>query len=94
MVAATWTDAARATVLGSRHAIAGPRGPVCSTWHLATRPRLSHVSGALSAFRPRLVICSWMPMGVDWSRAFRNCDDVDEYVLLGEADDGSCGHLW
>ena len=35
-----------------------------------------------------------MPMGVDWSRAIRECDDVDEYLLLGEADDGSCGHLW
>lgn len=25
---------------------------------------------------------------------FRCCESVDEYVLLGEAHDGSCGHNW
>jgi hypothetical protein len=38
-----------------------------------------------------IVICSWMPMGQDWTQLFRQYD-VDEYILIGEADDGSCGH--
>lgn len=38
-----------------------------------------------------IVLCSWMPMGQDWTQAFREAG-VDEYILIGEADDGSCGH--
>ena len=37
-----------------------------------------------------MVLCAWMPMGRDLSRAFRQCESVQEYVLLGEADDGAC----
>ena len=33
-------------------------------------------------------------MGRDWTRAFRKCPSVREYILLGEADDGSCAHNW
>ena len=51
-------------------------------------------SAALAAFAPQLVLCSWMPMGRDLSAAFRQCAAVEEYVLLGEADDGACGHNW
>lgn len=40
-----------------------------------------------------IVLCSWMPMGQDWSSMFRAVG-VDEYILIGEADDGSCGHNW
>ena len=40
-----------------------------------------------------IVLCSWMPMGQDWSQMFRNAN-VDEYILIGEADDGTCGHNW
>jgi hypothetical protein len=44
--------------------------------------------------RPRVtVLCSWMPMGLDWTARFR-CHEVDEYVLVGECDDGQCGHNW
>jgi len=44
--------------------------------------------------RPQvIVICSWMPMGQDWTSFFRNAG-VDEYILIGEADDGSCGDNW
>ena len=44
--------------------------------------------------RPQvIVLCSWMPMGQDWTSHFRNAE-VDEYVLIGEADDGSCGDNW
>jgi hypothetical protein len=44
--------------------------------------------------RPRVtVLCSWMPMGLDWTARFRR-HEVDEYVLVGECDDGQCGHNW
>jgi hypothetical protein len=57
-----------------------------------------------------IVLCSWMPPGQDWTAAFRrpiaadvdNARDddgaierlVEEYILIGEADDGTCGHNW
>ena len=40
-----------------------------------------------------IVLCSWMPMGEDWSAFFRD-NGVDEYILIGEADDGTCGNNW
>lgn len=40
-----------------------------------------------------IVLCSWMPMGQDWTALFRQAN-VDEYILIGEAEDGSCGHNW
>jgi hypothetical protein len=40
-----------------------------------------------------IVLCSWMPMGEDWTAMFRDAG-VDEYILIGESDDGSCGHNW
>ncbi|CAB9501236.1 expressed unknown protein [Seminavis robusta] len=40
-----------------------------------------------------IVLCSWMPMGVDWSHLFRQYH-VDEYILIGECDDGTCGDNW
>ena len=43
--------------------------------------------------RQLIILCSWMPMGEDWSVFFRQ-HEVDEYILIGEADDGSCGHNW
>jgi hypothetical protein len=43
--------------------------------------------------RRLIVLCSWMPMGQDWSTLFRDVG-VDEYILIGEADDGTCGNNW
>lgn len=39
---------------------------------------------ALSAHAPRIVLCSWMPSGIDWTCAMRACPSVHEYLLLGE----------
>jgi hypothetical protein len=50
------------------------------------------VRSALQTYRPHLVVCSWMPMGVDWSKAFRDCPSVGEYLLLGEVFDGATGN--
>ena len=49
---------------------------------------------ALARFRPDIVVCSWMPMGEDWTADFRACESVQEYVLVGEADCGCCGDHW
>jgi hypothetical protein len=40
-----------------------------------------------------IVLCSWMPMNEDWSATFRK-GNVEEYVLIGECDDGQCGDNW
>ena len=40
-----------------------------------------------------ITICSWMPMGVDWTKEMRD-SGVDEYILIGECDDGNCGENW
>jgi len=40
-----------------------------------------------------IVLCSWMPMGEDWTEVFRQYG-VDEYILIGESDDGQCGDHW
>lgn len=43
--------------------------------------------------RQVIVLCSWMPMNEDWSAIFRT-GGVDEYILVGECDDGQCGDNW
>ena len=65
----------------------------------ATAAAFGHVEAAdyraaLARYRPHLVLCSWMPMGMDWSARFRATPSVGEYVLLGEVYDGACGHNW
>jgi hypothetical protein len=40
-----------------------------------------------------IVLCSWMPPMIDWTALFRK-KQVDEYILIGEADNGSCGDNW
>mmetsp|Transcript_6991 Transcript_6991/g.20952 ORF Transcript_6991/g.20952 Transcript_6991/m.20952 type:complete len:521 (-) Transcript_6991:33-1595(-) len=40
-----------------------------------------------------IVICSWMPMGEDWTKDMR-AGGADEYILIGECDDGTCGDNW
>jgi len=54
--------------------------------------------------RRLIVLCSWMPPTVDFTADFRQrvnedsmSDDtrlVEEYILIGEADNGTCGHNW
>ena len=49
---------------------------------------------ALAMFKPSIVLVGWMPMDEDWSADIRSCPSVREYILIGEADDGCCGHNW
>ena len=48
---------------------------------------------AVNDSRQVIVLCSWMPMGVDFTALFRDYN-VEEYILIGEYDDGNCGHNW
>ncbi|KAL7468240.1 hypothetical protein ACHAXS_008466 [Conticribra weissflogii] len=52
-----------------------------------------------------IVLCSWMPPGQDWTADFRKSlfdsgkDEneeglAEEYILIGESDNGTCGHNW
>ncbi|CAK0899345.1 unnamed protein product, partial [Prorocentrum cordatum] len=47
---------------------------------------------AVAALRPAVVLCSWMPLGRDWTAAFRGAPGLREYVLVG--DPGICGAPW
>jgi hypothetical protein len=47
---------------------------------------------AVAAVRPQLVLCAWMPFGIDWSAAFRACPACLEYVLIGHRGQGLQGH--
>ena len=49
---------------------------------------------ALRVYAPQIVLCAWMPLGDDWTAAFRAAPSVSHYVLLGEVDDGCCGQPW
>ena len=49
---------------------------------------------ALDELAPDIVLCCWLPLGSDWTSAFRACTSVCAYVLVGEVDDGCCGRPW
>lgn len=49
---------------------------------------------ALRTHDPDFVLSCWMPMGHDWTAAFRAKASVREYILIGESDYGICGHPW
>jgi hypothetical protein len=49
---------------------------------------------ALKEYKPDIVVCSWMPLGEDWTKDFRDAESIKEYILIGEADQGCCGHPW
>ena len=46
---------------------------------------------ALARYRPRIVLCAWMPLGEDWTPAFRACPAVADYILIGEGPGGCTG---
>ncbi|HOY67655.1 MAG TPA: hypothetical protein PLP29_12230 [Candidatus Ozemobacteraceae bacterium] len=49
------------------------------------------LAAALKAYDPELVIWSWMPIG-DWTYLIRRHASVQEYILIGETEDGECGN--
>lgn len=46
---------------------------------------------ALARYRPAVVVCAWMPLGQDWTPAFRACPSVRQYLLIGEGPGGCTG---
>jgi hypothetical protein len=46
---------------------------------------------ALQKYEPQIVVCSWMPRGVDFTAAMRAQRSVSEYLLIGETETGCCG---
>ncbi len=49
---------------------------------------------ALWDFEPDIVVCSWMMRNMDLTREIRQTPTVDEYILIGPTDIGTCGQLW
>lgn len=70
-----------------------------SSWRIPVRAPVEpwSVEDTMKRFKddPRdiIVICSWMPLHQDWTHLFRT-NNVKEYILIGECDDGQCGDLW
>ena len=68
------------------------------SWHIRTKADVEKMSVAKAVKKYAssnhvIVLCSWMPAGVDWTALFRK-ERVDEYILIGESDDGNCGDNW
>jgi hypothetical protein len=47
--------------------------------------RLSH-DKAIKCYRPDIILNSWMPLGTDFSKTWRQMPYVKEYILIGEWD--------
>lgn len=47
-------------------------------------------SNAITKYTPDIVFASWMP-DEDWTPTFRMAPSVQEYILIGEPEGGSCG---
>ena len=72
------------------------------SWSIPTKSEVKalSVSNALKTFcndksqkQHVIILCAWMPQGVDWTAEMRKFK-VDEYILIGETDNGSCGNKW
>ena len=62
-------------------------------WPLGLPPdveRAGYVE-ALARHRPAAILCSWMPLGEDWTPAFRACPAARAYLLIGEGPGGCTG---
>jgi len=49
------------------------------------------VSEAIPQFLPTIVVCVWMPLGIDWTSIFRSTRSVQEYILIGPPE--TTGHV-
>ena len=69
------------------------------SWKIRPRFEVENigVAEAVAKYRQKcdqlIVLCSWMPMGVDWTAEIR-ASSADEIILIGECDDGNCGDNW
>lgn len=49
---------------------------------------------AVQEFEPEIVISSWMPRSIDFTKDFRAQESVQEYLLIGEPWTGITGKRW
>ncbi|MDO8468791.1 MAG: hypothetical protein Q7S29_03480 [Candidatus Peribacter sp.] len=49
------------------------------------------VDMALWDFEPQIVLACWMPRNEDWTGHMRGTPSVEEYMLIGPKDSGTCG---
>ena len=69
------------------------------SWKIRPRFEVENigVAEAVAKYRQKcdqlIVLCSWMPMGVDWTAEIW-ANGADEIILIGECDDGNCGDNW
>lgn len=69
-----------------------PKAPVETLDYIEALEKFKpHKSGAKA--HQLILITSWMPMFVDWTQSFRDYQ-VDEYILIGQKDNGNCGNNW
>jgi len=47
---------------------------------------------ALENYHPKIVVCSWMNPGEDWTAGIRSTRSVEEYILIGGI--STCGDSW
>lgn len=52
----------------------------------ATLPEKMDYREALDYYKPKLVLCSWMPDGEDWTKDFVNCASVQAFILIDDAE--------
>lgn len=64
------------------------------SWRFAPAFPVEDVGAARAAENAHVAIAAWMPPGADWTAAWRAHSKLAEYVVIGEAWDGCCGHNW
>ena len=47
---------------------------------------------AIKLYNPKIIISSWMPPNIDLSQDFRDTENVEEYILIGDSE--ACGKLY
>ena len=65
-----------------------------SSWRFAPAFPVENVNAERAAENAHVAVAAWMPSGVDWTESFRRSTKLVEYILIGEAWDGCCGHNW
>ena len=65
-----------------------------SSWRFAPAFPVENVDAERAAEGAHVAVAAWMPSGVDWTESFRRSTKLVEYILIGEAWDGCCGHNW
>ena len=63
-------------------------------WRFAPRHEVKAASAEAAADGAHVALVAWMPMGVDWTSSWRVLPQLSEYVVVGEAWNGCCGHNW